>query len=49
MVAVLAGQIAVVETLLKGGAIVDATDTRGLHVADPRRRARRRSTSSTFC
>src|SRR5258706_394544 len=29
MVAVLAGQTAVVETLLKGGAIVDATDTGG--------------------
>ena len=44
MIAVLAGQIAVVETLLKGGAIVDATDRRGLHLVVARRPARRWST-----
>ena len=38
----MAGQIAVVETLLKGGAIADATRPGGLHLADPCRRAGRR-------
>ena len=42
MIAVMAGQIAVVETLLKGGAVADATRPGGLHLAAPCRRARRR-------
>jgi hypothetical protein len=41
MIAVMDGQVAVVETLLKGGSC-DALDPRGLHLAAPRRRAGRR-------
>ena len=49
MVAVVAGQIAVVETLLKGGAIRRQRGQGGQHLADPGRRDAATSTSSRSC
>ena len=49
MVAVMAGQIAVVETLLKGGAVRRCHRPRGLHLADPRRRDAATRHWSTSC